>query len=51
MFQYVILLILPLVCGCENLRVTLREEHRLTVFRDRLLRKIFGLKMDKVTAG
>jgi len=51
MFQYAILVILPVVCGCENLHVTLREEHRLTVFGDRLLWKIFGLKMDEVTAG
>ena len=51
MFQYVIVLFMPFVCGCETLRVTLREEHRLTVFGDRLLRKRFGLKMDRVTAG
>jgi len=47
MFPYVILVILRVVCGCE----TLREEHRLTVFGDRLLRKVFGLKMDEVTVG
>jgi hypothetical protein len=28
----------------------LREEHRLTVFWDRVLRKIFGLKMEEETA-
>jgi hypothetical protein len=27
----------------------LREEHRLRVFENRVLRKIFGLKMDEVT--
>jgi hypothetical protein len=30
---------------------TLREEHRLRVFENRVLRKIFGPKRDKVTAG
>jgi len=45
------LVILPVVCGCEDLHVTLKEEHRLTVFGDRLLKKISGLKMDEVTVG
>jgi len=27
----------------------LREEHRLTVFKNRVLRKIFGPKTDEVT--
>jgi hypothetical protein len=27
----------------------LREEHRLRVFEDRMLKKIFGLKRDEVT--
>jgi hypothetical protein len=29
----------------------LREEHRLRVFENRVLRKIFGLKRDKVIGG
>jgi hypothetical protein len=29
--------------------VTLREEHRLRVFENRVLRKIFGPKRDEVT--
>jgi hypothetical protein len=28
---------------------TLREEHRLRVFENRVLRRIFGLKRDEVT--
>jgi hypothetical protein len=28
--------------GCETWSLTLREEHRLRVFEDRVLRKIFG---------
>jgi hypothetical protein len=31
------------------LSLTLREEHRLGVFDNRVLRKIFGPKMDEVT--
>jgi hypothetical protein len=32
---------------CETWSLTLREEHRLRVFEDRLLRKIFGPKRDE----
>jgi hypothetical protein len=34
---------------CEFWSLTLREEHRLRVFENRVLRGIFGLKMDKIT--
>jgi hypothetical protein len=37
--------------GCETLSLTLREEHRLRVFRKRVLKIIFGSKCDKVTGG
>jgi hypothetical protein len=41
---------LPIVLyGCGTWSVTLREEHRLTVFENRVLRKIFGSKKDEVT--
>jgi hypothetical protein len=30
--------------GCENWSVTLREEHRLRVSENRVLRRIFGPK-------
>ena len=37
--------ILPVVLyGCETRSLTLREEHRLRVFENRVLRKIFGPK-------
>jgi hypothetical protein len=40
---------LPVVlCGCEILSLTLREEHRLRVLGNRLLRKIFGPKRVEV---
>ena len=35
--------------GCETWSLTLREERRLRVFENRVLRKIFGAKRDKVT--
>jgi hypothetical protein len=42
--------ILPVVlCGCEAQSHTLREEHRLRVFDNRVLMKVFGPKSDKVT--
>jgi len=43
-------IILPLVlCGYETWSVTLREEHWLRVFENRVLRKIFGFKRDMVS--
>jgi hypothetical protein len=43
-------IILPVVlCGCETWSLTLREEHRLRVFENRVLRGIFGTKWDEVT--
>jgi len=35
--------------GCETWSLTLRKEHRLRVFENRVLRRIFGLKRDEVT--
>jgi hypothetical protein len=35
--------------GCETWSLTLSEEHRLGVFENRVLRRIFGLKRDEVT--
>jgi hypothetical protein len=35
--------------GCETWSLTLREEHRLGVFENRVLRRIFGPKRDEVT--
>jgi hypothetical protein len=40
--------ILPVVLyGCKAWSLTLREEHRLRVFENRLLRRIFGPKRDE----
>jgi len=35
--------------GCETCSLTLREERRLSVFENRVLRRIFGPKRDEVT--
>jgi hypothetical protein len=44
--------ILPVVLyRCETWSLTLREEHSLRVFENRMLRRIFGLKRDEVTSG
>jgi hypothetical protein len=34
--------------GCETLALILRDEHRLRVFENRVLRGIFGPEWDKV---
>jgi hypothetical protein len=43
-------IILPVVLyGCETWSLTLREEHRLKVFENRVLRRLFGPKRDEAT--
>jgi hypothetical protein len=43
-------IILPVVLyGCETLSLTLREERRLRVFENRVLRRVFGPTRDEVT--
>ena len=43
-------IILPVVLyGCETWSLTLREERRLRVFENRVLRRIYGPKRDEVT--
>jgi hypothetical protein len=37
--------------GCETWSLTLREEHILRVFENRVLRRIFGPKRDEVIGG
>jgi hypothetical protein len=34
---------------CETWSLTLREEHKLRMFENRVLRRIFGPKRDEVT--
>jgi hypothetical protein len=43
---------LPVVLyGCETLCLILWDEHRLRVFENRVLRRIFGQKTDEVRGG
>jgi hypothetical protein len=43
-------IILPVVLyGCETSSLTLREENRLRIFENRVLRRIYGPKRDEVT--
>ena len=45
-------IILPVVLyGCETWLLVLRDEHRLRVFENRVLRSIFGPKRDEITGG
>jgi hypothetical protein len=45
-------IILPVVLyGCETWSLTLREDHRLRVFENRVLRRIIGPKRDEVTGN
>jgi hypothetical protein len=42
-------MLLVVLYGCETWSLTLREEHSLRVFENRVLRRIFGPKRDEVT--
>ena len=43
-------IIFPVVLyGCKSWSLTLREERRLRLFENRVLRRIFGPKRDEVT--
>jgi hypothetical protein len=45
-------IILPVALnGCETWSLTLREEHRLKVFENKVLRWIFGPNKNEVTGG
>jgi len=45
-------IILPVVLyGCETWSLKLREERRLRVFENRVLRRAFGPKRDEVTGN
>ena len=45
-------IIFPVVLyGCETWSLTLREERRMRVFENRVLRRIFGSKRDGVAGG
>jgi hypothetical protein len=48
---YKTIILLVVLYGCETWSLTLREEHILRVFENRVLRRIFGPKRDEVTKG
>jgi hypothetical protein len=41
--------ILPVLYGCDMWSLTLREERRLRMFENRMLRKIFGPERGEIT--
>jgi hypothetical protein len=40
------IIIMPVLYGCETWSLTLREERRLMMFENRVLRRIFGPKRE-----
>jgi hypothetical protein len=48
---YKIIILSVLLYGYETWPLTLREEHKLRVFENRVLMRIFGPKRDEVTGG
>jgi hypothetical protein len=48
---YITIILPAILYGCETLSLTLREEHRLVVFENRVLRRIFEVKGDEVAEG
>ena len=46
---YRTIILLVVLYGCETWSLTLREERRLRVFENRVLRRVFEPKMDEVT--
>jgi hypothetical protein len=44
-------ILFDILFGCETWSLTLREEHRLRVFENRFLKRIFGPERDEVTGG
>jgi hypothetical protein len=48
---YKTIILLEVLYGCETWSLTLREGHRLRVFENRVLRRIFGPKRVEMTGG
>jgi hypothetical protein len=48
---YKTIILLVVLYGCETWSLTVRKEHKLRVFENRVLRRIFGLKRDGVMGG
>jgi hypothetical protein len=48
-FRIKTIILRVILYGCETWSLTLREKHRLRVFENKVLRRIFGPKRDEVT--
>jgi hypothetical protein len=48
---YITIILSVVLYGCETWPLTFREEHRLRVLKNTVLRRIFGPKRDEVTGG
>jgi hypothetical protein len=48
---YKTIILLVVLYGCKTWSLILREGHRLRVFENRVLKRIFGPKNDEVTGG
>jgi hypothetical protein len=48
---YTTIILAVVLYGCKTWSMTLRAEHRLRVFKNRVLRRIFGPERDEVTGG
>jgi hypothetical protein len=49
--MYKIIILAAVLYGCETWFLALREEYRLRVFGNRVMRRIFGPKIDEVMGG
>ena len=43
--------VVVVLCGCETWSLTLREERKLRIFENMVLRRIFGPRRDEVTGN
>jgi hypothetical protein len=49
--MYRVMILLAVLSACEVWSFTSKERHRLSVFENSVLRKIFGPERDEVTEG
>jgi hypothetical protein len=48
---YKTIILYDVLCGCETWSFTLRKEHRLRAFENRMLKRIFGPKREEEAGG
>ena len=48
-YKYTTIILHVVLYGCETRSLTFREKRRLSLFENRVLRRIFGSKRDEVT--